>query len=224
MENFTFHTKSYWGAPNISKSFLLLLAFLSSMFVSTNSFAQSVITVTSTGGTESCSSHIEFVISGATNTYLTLALVNGTAIGAGQDFGSNSSSNLQVYNGSAWENYTNYIVIPASGFALVRTPLVADALNESTENFQLKATPISSAVAGVPVYDVNYQVINLNGMTVLSGTAEQVNAVYLKTNAITVAGQAIDVRVTIVARSNVGTTGTAFTFDNDPVFARAPLI
>ena len=215
MENYTFHTKSYWGAPNISKSFLLLLAFLSSMFVSTNSFAQSVITVTSTGGTESCSSHIEFVISGATNTYLTLALVNGTAIGAGQDFGSNSSSNLQVYNGSAWENYTNYIIIPASGFVLVRTPLVADALNESTENFQLKATPISSAVAGLPVYDVNYQVINLTTMTVLSGTAEQVNAVYLKTNAITVAGQAIDVRVTITGRSNVGIGQNDFVFDDE---------
>ena len=215
MENFTFRTESHCVAANISKSFLLLLAFLFSMFVATNSFAQSVITVTSTGGTESCSSHIEFVISGATNTYLTLALVNGTAIGAGQDFGSNSSSNLQVYNGSAWENYTNYIIIPASGFVLVRTPLVADALNESTENFQLKATPISSAVAGLPVYDVNYQVIDLTTMTLLSGTAEQVNAVYRKTNAITVAGQAIDVRVTITGRSNVGIGQNDFVFDDD---------
>ena len=50
----------------------------------------------------------------------------------------------------------------------------------------MKATSISSAVAGVPVYDVNYQIINLNAMTLLSGTAEQVNSVYRKINAITI--------------------------------------
>ena len=215
MKNFILRSNLFRLVPSVSIPRLFLFVLLSNFFVASNISAQGVITVTSTGGTESCSSYIEFVISGATNTYLTLALVNGTAIGAGQDFGSNSSSNLQIYNGSAWENYTNYIVIPASGFVLVRTPLVADALNESTENFQLKATPISSAVAGLPVYDVNYQVINLTAMTWLSGTAEQVNAVYLKTNAITVAGQAIDVRVTITGRSNVGTGANDFVFDDD---------
>jgi hypothetical protein len=173
------------------------------------------LTVSSSGGTEGCSDYVEFLISGAANTYLTLELQNGTATGGGQDFGSVSASNLQVYNGTSWVNYSSYVVIPATGYLMVRTPLIADATNESSESFQLKATPVSSTIASFPIYDVNFQTINLSGWSLLSGTDEQVNAVYRKTNAITIAGQAIDVRATITARSNVGTSASNFVFDND---------
>jgi hypothetical protein len=173
------------------------------------------LTITSDGGTESCDDFVEFIVSGASNTYLTLQLVNQTATGSGVDFGSSTSTNLQVFNGSTWENYSNYIVIPAAGYILVRTSLVDDATNESTESFQLKATPVSAAIASFPIYDVNFQTINLSGWSLLSGTDEQVNAVYRKTNAITIAGQAIDVRATITGRSNVGSSASNFVFDDD---------
>ncbi|MDP4951217.1 MAG: MopE-related protein, partial [Flavobacteriales bacterium] len=173
------------------------------------------LTVTTSAATESCDGYIEFIVSGAPNTYLTLDLINGTAIGLGQDFGSSTANNLQINTGSSWADYSNYVVIPSSGYFSVRTPLVADFLSEPTENFQLKVTPVSSVIASFPVYDVNFQTINLSGWTLISGTNEQVNAVYRKTNAITIAGQAIDVRTTITARSNVGTSANNFVFDND---------
>jgi len=173
------------------------------------------LSVTTSGGTESCDDFVEFTISGAVNSFLTLELVNGTAIGSGQDFGSNSSTNLEVFNGTSWVAYSNYVAIPASGFILVRTPVVADALSEGSETFQLKVTPTSSTIANFPIYDVNYQTIDLSNWTLISGTSEQVNSVYRKTNAITIGGQQIDVRATIVARSNVGTNTADFVLDND---------
>jgi len=215
MKNFTFSSESFGFFPSVSKTFFVLFVCLSNFFAASNISAQGVITVTSTGGTESCSSYIEFVISGASNTYLTLDLVNGTAIGTGQDFGSNSSTNLQVYNGSAWVDYANYVVIPASGSLLARTPLVSDGIAESTETFQLKATPVSATIASYTIYDANFQTMDISGWSLISGTAEQVNAVYRVTNAITIAGQAIDVRATITDRSNVGASAANFVFDDD---------
>ncbi|MBM3427917.1 MAG: hypothetical protein FJX95_03955, partial [Bacteroidetes bacterium] len=173
------------------------------------------LTVSSSGGTEACDDYIEFFISGAADTYLTLELMNGTAIGGGQDYGSTSASNLQVYNGTSWVNYASYVVIPSDGYLTVRTPLIADLISENAETFQLKATPVNSTIASFPIYDVNFQTINLSGWSLISGADEQVNAVYRKTNAITIAGQAIDVRATITARSNVGTSASNFVFDND---------
>ncbi|MFM2196005.1 MAG: hypothetical protein RL092_1605, partial [Bacteroidota bacterium] len=173
------------------------------------------LNISNVSAIESCDNYVEFLVSGAPGTYLILGFSNGSAVGGGQDFGSGVGNNLEIFNGTVWIPYSNYTSIPATGFFYVRTPLISDGISESNENFMLEATEVSSTIASYSIYDVNFQTIDLSGWSLISGTAEQVNAIYRKTNAITIAGQGIDVRATITARSNVGTTGSAFDFDND---------
>ncbi len=106
MENFTFHIKSYWGAPNISKSFLLLVAFLSSMFVATTSFAQNIITVPFNNG---------FV---------------------GNSGGSNSATSCYYFSGTGGLGWTNVQfmqnspsnIFVAQGNDIIGSVLITDAL------------------------------------------------------------------------------------------------
>ena len=168
-------------------------------------------TVASQAHTETCDDFVYFLVGGNASSYVTLSLINGTASGNGLDYGSNSTNNIQVEVNGSWVNYSDYTVIPASGLLNVRTPLVGDQIVESSETFSLKVTPVSALIADFDIYDVNFQTINLTGWTLLSGTALQTNAVYRKTNAITINGQAIDVRAVINARSNV----SSFTWDNE---------
>ena len=56
---------------------------------------------------------------------------------------------LQIWNGTAWVNYSGSTTIPASGILLVRVNILAeqDAANEVAETFQLRVTPTTGAAA-----------------------------------------------------------------------------
>ncbi len=75
-------------------------------------------------------------------TTISLGLSNGTATGAGVDYGSTGATNLQVSldGGTTWTNATSATIPAGSTSFLVRTPVINDALNEFNETFSLTAT------------------------------------------------------------------------------------
>jgi len=96
----------------------------------------------------------EFVIelSVATDTPVTfnLELVDGSAVGGGQDYGSTGTDNLQVFDPVAgtWIDATS-ATIPAGDTALlVRTPVHDDAWLEGEEYFTLIASDITNTTNG----------------------------------------------------------------------------
>ena len=171
-----------------------------------------------TGGSfiEGCATHLQYTVSGLPGQNIQLALSSTNATGGGVDYGSNTNTtlgqaNLEWYNGSVWAIYQNSVTLPNSGQILVRTPLINDVVTETNESVVLSVTPIAASLNGMSVYNVNYQTINLSSMTLVSGSANALNAVYKKTNAITISGQAIDAQITIKAQSNL----TGFLFDDN---------
>jgi VCBS repeat-containing protein len=149
-----------------------------------------------------------FEITGGANQAVTLALASGTtntASGAGVDYGTAvAANNLEISaNGTTWTLYNNAALLNASGSLKVRTAIVNDAISDNNETFRLVVSPISAAAAALPIYDVAYRPISLSLLTRISGTDGAAGAVYRQTNGITIDGQAIDIRVQIVARSNV---------------------
>ncbi|QEK52696.1 hypothetical protein FYC62_14275 [Pedobacter aquae] len=180
------------------------------------------ITVSDISVTESNGYGI-FTVQGPANSFVSLFLNDGTARGLGVDYGAIASqttlglSSLEVSrdNGATWTVYKDFIQLPSSFALKVRTPINDDNIAEVAETFRLVVKPIAVNLATTDLYDVNYNTINLSGLTLISGAAEAVNAVYGKTNAITINSQAIDVRVTIVGRSNIGTAADDFVFDED---------
>ena len=168
MENFTFKTKSYWGAPNISKSFLLLLAFLSSMFVATTSFAQNIITVPFNNG---------FVgLSGGNNSATSCYYFSGTG-GLGWtnvQFMQNSPTNIFVAQGN--DIIGSVLITDAlgvehtiAGFIKWRTP---SGNNPTTMCFQPNVgtsfTLATNGFNGTSTYtitDGNYIGLTFNGQT-----------------------------------------------------------
>ena len=168
MENFTFNTKSYWGAPNISKSFLLLVAFLSSMFVATTSFAQNIITVPFNNG---------FVgLSGGNNSATSCYYFSGTG-GLGWtnvQFMQNSPSNIFVAQGN--DIIGSVLITDAlgaertiPGFVKWRTP---SGNSPSTMCFQPNVgssfTLATNGLNGAATYtitDGNYIGLTFNGQT-----------------------------------------------------------
>ena len=73
---------------------------------------------------------------------LQLALADGTARGAGVDYGSTGPDNLQVSldGGTTWVDATTVTLPPGATSVLVRTPVVDDARREGDETFTLTAT------------------------------------------------------------------------------------
>jgi hypothetical protein len=178
--------------------------------------AQNLITVTGSQFIEGCEDYITFTVSGTAGAFVQLELSSQSATGGGVDFGSTTNStlgqsNLEWYDGSNWIIYQNNVTLPSSGQITVRTPLINDLVIEPNENVTLTATPISTSLSSVSTYNVNYQTVNLSSMVLISGVAGAVNAVYKKTNAITIAGQTIDAQIKILNKVNV----TSFTFDED---------
>ncbi|MGG6242578.1 VCBS domain-containing protein [Nodosilinea sp. AN01ver1] len=82
-----------------------------------------------------------FSVGGAANQWVTLDLTDGTATGAGTDYG----PGLEYWNGTAWTTYTAnaFIQIPAAGTLLVRTAILPDSVYEGSENFALTVTNTS---------------------------------------------------------------------------------
>ena len=154
-----------------------------------------------------------FSLRGSSSDYVSLFLNNDSAIGLGVNYGAGNATNLEYFidNSNNWAAYENYVQIPASGVLKVRTPIIDDSSSNANRTFKLVVKPIYADLGSITVYDVNNSTINLSGLNLISGTDEQVNAVYLKTNAITINAQSIDVKVTIIAKSNV----YSYTFDSD---------
>ncbi|MGB8166059.1 MAG: Calx-beta domain-containing protein [Chthoniobacteraceae bacterium] len=78
----------------------------------------------------------------ASATSFNLALANGSAAGAGTDYGTGGAGNLQVSTdgGATWNDAASATIAAGSTSVLVRTPIVDDVFNEAPENFTLTAT------------------------------------------------------------------------------------
>ena len=82
-----------------------------------------------------------------------LALVNGTATGGGDDYGSGGPGNLQVSTngGLTWVDATSATIAAGQSSILVRTPVLDDSVVEFAENFTLTASvtygPVTNASA-----------------------------------------------------------------------------
>jgi gliding motility-associated-like protein len=164
-----------------------------------------------------------FDVQGPNDSYVSLYLTNGTALGTGVDYGASATqttlgqTNLEysIDNGATWLIYQNYAQIPGCATLKVRTPINDDVNIEPNVTFNLIVKPISVNLGAIDLYDVNYNTVNLSSLVLESGTAEAVNAVYKKTNAITVNSQAIDVQIKIIGKTNIGTGASDYLFDND---------
>ncbi|WP_338415330.1 Calx-beta domain-containing protein [uncultured Sphaerotilus sp.] len=80
-------------------------------------------------------------------TSVALALADGTAKGGGVDYGSAGTGNLQVStdNGLTWTDATQATFAAGKTSVLVRTPLIADTLDDNGETFTLSATTVAPA-------------------------------------------------------------------------------
>jgi gliding motility-associated-like protein len=153
-----------------------------------------------------------FTVLGPLNSFASLQLQDVSARGLAVDYGSSSATTNLEYssdNGSTWVAYQDFVQFTSCSGLKVRTPIILDNVAETNETFKLLVKPLNGAPG--TVYNVNYQEIDLSGLILVVGTAENVGAEYLKTNAITINSQVIDAKITITAKSNV----SSFTFDND---------
>ena len=153
-----------------------------------------------------------FTVLGPLNSFASLQLQDVSARGLAVDYGSTSATTNLEYssdNGSTWVAYQDFVEFTSCSGLKVRTPIILDNLAETNEIFKLLVKPL----AGNPgtIYDVNYQTIDLSGLSLTTGSAGDVGSAYLKTNAITINSQAIDVKISVLAKSNV----SSFTFDDD---------
>ena len=98
----------------------------------------SVNDVTSIEGTDSFAIYtIELSNLSVEDINFDLALADGTAVGAGTDYGAAAAGNLQVFDGSNWGDASS-AVIPAGLFTVqARTPVVDDNIDEPTESYSL---------------------------------------------------------------------------------------
>ncbi|MFD2530815.1 MBG domain-containing protein, partial [Polaribacter marinaquae] len=121
---------------------------------------------------------------------------------------------IQWWNGSAWVDYItdDQLTIPNGGTVYVRVDITGeqDTIFEGAETFGLEVFEIPNDLVGLMIYDANFQTFNLDSYTV-TGTDGAVGTTYKKVNAITIDGQAIDIVISIDAKSNV----SSFTFDNN---------
>lgn len=78
-------------------------------------------------------------------TTVALALADGTARGAGVDYGSATGPGLQVSTdaGATWVDATTVTFAPGMTRVMVRTPVVADTLDDSGETFTLRASTVT---------------------------------------------------------------------------------
>ena len=100
------------------------------------------------------SQYAVFSVAGAAGQQVTLALAE-TGGGAGRaDDGADFASNLEYFDGAAWQAYAgNTVALPAGGTLFVRVAVLADLADEGAETFQLtaanKAGSAASAVATI---------------------------------------------------------------------------
>jgi gliding motility-associated-like protein len=166
--------------------------------------------------------YVRFILTGKAAQKVSLELADITAKGLAVDYGAFKTTtvlgtaNLEasIDLGKTWTVFNNFVSIPATKLLWVRTPLNDDALIESEEKFKLIVSPVDDALTGMEVYDINYNLVNLNfPATTLSGTAKTVGAVYRQLNAVTIDGQVLDARMEIKGISNV--TTSSYLVDNN---------
>lgn len=168
--------------------------------------------------TEGTDSHVLISLSAQPGDLATLSMTDSTALGNGVDYGAVNTvttvgqSNLEVNTGSGWSLYNGSVTIPASGTLQARSPLVNDNLLEQPEFFKFNFSKLNAGVSGTTTYNLNYSPVDLSGLTLVSGVAETANAIYKKTNAITISGQGLDATVKLVGLSNVTAN---FNLDDD---------
>ena len=130
------------------------------------------------------STYAVFEVSGTTGQLLSLALQATTASSGNAALGTDTANAgsgvpLQVFNGTAWVDYTpsSLITIPAGNKLLVRTRLVNDAPFEGPETFNLVATNAggTSATGTATIYDDGSGDIYPNNTTGAVDTAASKN-------------------------------------------------
>ncbi len=121
------------------------------------------LNVSNVTASEGGQTHAVFSVSlsnlSTTNVSVALALASGTATAGGVDFGTAGLGNLQVStdNGASWSDATSATILAGTMSVLVRTPIINDALAESTEQFTLTATRTAGATtntAGTGTADI----------------------------------------------------------------------
>ncbi|MFC5191950.1 invasin domain 3-containing protein, partial [Algoriphagus aquatilis] len=88
---------------------------------------------------------------------------------------------------------------------------ISGSINSSAISNSANITVLENCVSSDTSIDLNYQNVNISGLTLVNGTQGAVNSRYIRNNAITVNGRVLNVEVTITGRSNV----TDFILDND---------
>jgi hypothetical protein len=107
------------------------------------------------------------------------------------DYGSSSPGSTQLEistDNSTWDPYSESAQLNAEGKLWVRTPIIDDTDLEPDETFELIVTDITEAEANLVVFDVDFQTINLDGLTLTEGSANTAGAVYTQIDAITIGG------------------------------------
>ena len=154
-------------------------------------------------------------------TTVALVLTDGTARGSGVDYGSAGAGNLQVSTdgGTTWTDATTATFAPGKTSVLVRTPLVADALDDSGETFTLKATTVTpadgtsnaSATGTATVYDL--PTLRIDDQTVNEATGTATFTVTLSSAASTaVTVRYASVNDTATSGSDYGAVSGTLTF------------
>ncbi|VUZ23162.1 Uncharacterised protein, partial [uncultured Comamonas sp.] len=92
------------------------------------------------------SGHAVFEVTVLPNTNVSLALeeIANSATGGGVDFGTDTGTGLEYWNGAAWVAYSAgaKVAADASGKLLVRTPIINDDVADDGEQFKLIVTPV----------------------------------------------------------------------------------
>jgi gliding motility-associated-like protein len=152
-----------------------------------------------------------FTVTGPVGDVISLQLLQETGQGKAN---LGNAPTLQYLMGNNWVAYTtdDQLTIPQNGTIYVRVDITneQDTIFEGPETFILEAIKIPNDLVGLTIYDANFQTFNLNNYT-RTGTDGAVGTTYKKTNAITINGQAIDVVISIDAKTNV----SSFTFDDN---------
>ena len=140
---------------------------------------------------------------------LSLALAGVTATGGGVDYGSAGATNLQVStdNGVTWANSTTATIAAGATSVLVRTPVIADALDENNETFSLTVTNLGATTTNSSVV-ANGVIIDTNAAPTLSISSLSVNEAIGTAN-LTVTLSAVSGKTVTVSYATAGVTAAA---------------
>jgi gliding motility-associated-like protein len=145
-----------------------------------------------------------FDVIGNPGQLISLSLRDITAKGLSVDYGNTSVNNLETsVDGVTWVPYTIIPALTPSGTLKVRTPITIKSNPLIDGTFKLIAKPIATDFTNTPIYNVNYNLINLNNLQLESGSIGEVDAIYYNPSVITINGQVVDARLKILAKQNV---------------------